>query len=61
MPLEILEAIIAIPGELLTLRIKRIQDEGVLTKAQGDLLLNEIQRLKNENLLQQQHNSPAAN
>ncbi|BCT67358.1 hypothetical protein [Nitrosospira sp. NRS527] len=60
-PLEILEAIIAIPGELLTLRIKRIQDEGVLTKAQGDLLLNEIQRLKNENLLQQQHNSPAAN
>lgn len=55
-PLDIIKAIASIPNDILTLRIKRIQDEGSLTKAQGDLLLNEIQRLKNENLLQQQRN-----
>lgn len=60
-PLEILEAIIAIPGDLLTLRIKKIQDEGTLSKAQGDLLLNEIARLKNEKVLEQQQSSSQQN
>jgi hypothetical protein len=59
-PLDILEAIIAVPSELLTLRIKKVQDEGTLTKAQGDLLLNEIARLKNEKALEQQRNPQGA-
>jgi hypothetical protein len=59
-PLDILEAIIAVPSDLLTLRLKKIQDEGALTKAQGDLLLNEIARLKNEKALEQQRNSQGA-
>lgn len=59
-PVEIVQAIINIPSELLTLRIKKIQDEGALSKAEGDLLLNEIQKLKNEkSLLQEKGQEPA--
>jgi hypothetical protein len=41
--------------------IKRIQDKRTLTEAQGNLLLNEIQRLKNENLLRQQQGASTPN
>jgi hypothetical protein len=60
-PLDILKAIASVPNDILTLRIKKIQDEGTLTKAQGDLLQNEIQRMKNEKLLQQQRNTAPTN
>jgi hypothetical protein len=45
-PLDIVKELASVPADILTLRIKRYQDEGNLTKAQVELLSQEIQKIK---------------
>lgn len=57
-PLDIVKELASIPADILTLRIKQYQDEGSLTKAQVELLSQEIQKIKeNKELLKAQQSN----
>ncbi|KIO50271.1 hypothetical protein [Nitrosospira sp. NpAV] len=51
-PLDILKLVLSVPGELLTLRVKRIRDERDMTQAQAEQLTYELQKYNNNKLLQ---------
>lgn len=52
-PFDIVKNLASIPADILSLRIKQFQDEGNLTKAQVELLSQEIQKIKTSKELQQ--------
>lgn len=56
-PLDMVKELASIPADLLSLRIKQFQDEGNLTKAQVELLTQEIQKIKTNKELQQTQQS----
>ncbi|GAB1720191.1 MAG: hypothetical protein NTAFB09_19220 [Nitrosospira sp.] len=51
-PLDILKLALSVPAELLTLRVKRIQDERDITQAQAEKLTYELNKYNNNKLLQ---------
>lgn len=58
LPVDVLKTLVAIPGELLTLKVKHLQDEGSLTKAEAELLKQQVELMKAQQALEQARNAP---
>jgi hypothetical protein len=52
-PVEVLKTLVAIPGELLTIKLKQMQDEGALSKAEAESLKQQLEVIKAQQALDQ--------